>query len=171
MQNELDAASLSVLVDVRATIRRFVQVIEQACNEAGLTEPQQHALLCVAYGAAAGEEITATTLQDHLATDKNTVADIIRRLEAHGLLTRERKGRQAILSLTPAGSARFSASLTTLGRNLTKREVTAAAARLRSQLDAYLAVYREHANPPAAPDGSPPTTLTRRALPTSFSPD
>lgn len=149
--NGLDGTKLGVLIDVRATIRRLVQALEAACQAAQLTEPQQHALLCVAHGEAVGEEITATTLQEHLATDKNTVADIVRRLEAHGLLTRQRQGRRLLLTLTPAGQDRFRSSLGTIGLALSDLQVTAATRRLHRQLDRYLAIYESLAG---AADGS-----------------
>jgi DNA-binding MarR family transcriptional regulator len=149
----LDAEGLSVLVDVRATVRHLVLTLEQASQEAGLTEPQQHTLLCVAYGEAVGEEVTATTLREHLATDKNTVADIVRRLEAHGLLQRERRGRRIILTFTPAGRERFITSLGSIGRALADPAASHATTRLQRQLDHYLAIYRALAAPvhPARP--------------------
>ena len=139
----LDATGLGVLVEVRATVRQLVLALEQASQEAGLTEPQQHTLLCVAYGEAVGEEVTATTLLEHLATDKNTVADIVHRLEAHGLLARERQGRRVILTLTPTGRETFATSLGSIGRGLSAPSVAHAATRLQQQLDRYLAVYRD----------------------------
>ncbi len=139
----IDATGLSVLVEVRATIRQLVLALEQASQEAGLTEPQQHTLLCVAYGEAVGEDVTATTLLDHLATDKNTVADIVHRLEAHGLLQRERQGRRIILTLTSAGRECFAASLGAIGRALSVPPAAHAATRLQRQLDRYLALYRD----------------------------
>ncbi|GEM_PF-5094432 len=142
MERALGVAGLEVLVDVRATIRQLVQTLEQASQEAGLTEPQQHTLLCVAYGEALGEEVTATTLQEHLATDKNTVADVVRRLEAHGLLQRERQGRWVMLTLTPAGRERFAVSLGAIGRHMTPPQVVRAATRLQQQLDGYLTIYQ-----------------------------
>ena len=138
----LDAEGLSVLVDVRATIRHLVLTLEQASQEAGLTEPQQHTLLCVAYGEAVGVEVTATVLRDHLATDKNTVADIVHRLEAHGLLQRKRQGRRILLTFTAAGRERFAMSLSAIGRGLTAPAAAQAATRLHRQLDRYLAIYR-----------------------------
>lgn len=153
MANSLDASGLAVLVDVRATVRQIVLALEQASQEAGLTEPQQHTLLCVAYGEAAGEAVTATTLLEHLATDKNTVADIVRRLDAHGLLQRERQGRRILLTLTPAGRERFITSLGTIGRALAAPAAAHATTRLQRQLDRYLAIYRALAAPvhPARP--------------------
>jgi DNA-binding MarR family transcriptional regulator len=142
MGRALGGAGLGVLVDVRATIRQFVQALEQASQDAGLTEPQQHTLLCVAYGEALGEAVTATTLQEHLATDKNTVADVVRRLEAHGLLQRERQGRRVMLTLTPAGRERFAASLGAIGRRMAPPQIARAATRLQQQLDRYLAIYQ-----------------------------
>jgi DNA-binding MarR family transcriptional regulator len=138
----LDAEGLGVLVDVRATVRRLVSALEHASQEAGRTESQQHTLLCVAYGDAVGEEVTATALLEHLATDKNTVADIVRRLEAHGLLGRERRGRRVVLTLTAAGRARFEASLGAIGRGLTPPQIAFAVRRLQRQLDRYLGLYR-----------------------------
>lgn len=142
MERALGVAGLEVLVDVRATIRQLVQTLEQASQEAGLTEPQQHTLLCVAYGEALGEEVTATTLQEHLATDKNTVADVVRRLEAHGLLQRERQGRWVMLTLTPAGRERFAVSLGAIGRRMTPPQVVRAVTRLQQQLHGYLTIYQ-----------------------------
>ena len=139
----LDADGLSVLVEVRATVRHFVLALEQASQEAGLTEPQQHTLLCVAYGEAVGEVVTATALLEHLATDKNTVADIVRRLEAHGLLRRERQGRRVILTLTAAGRERFEASLGAIGRGLTPPHIVLTVRRLQRQLDSYLGLYHQ----------------------------
>ena len=147
MAQSLDAAGLAVLVDVRATVRRLVLALERASQEAGLTEPQQHTLLCVAYGDAVGEEVTATVLMEHLATDKNTVADVVRRLEAHGLLRRERQGRRVILTLTPAGRERFISSLGSIGRALAAPAAAQAAIRLHRQLDQYLAIYRTFSAP------------------------
>lgn len=146
----LDPAARAVLVEVRATLRRLVQALETACRAVGLTEPQQHALLCVADGAGRGAMVTATALQAHLATDKNTVADVVRRLEAHGLLERRRHGREVALALTPAGRARFAASLATIGRALGEPGVAAAAAALPRQLDGYRAVYRALGRAPRA---------------------
>lgn len=138
----LATTSLAVLVDVRGMLRRLVRALETASRQVGLTEPQQHALLCVACGEGSGDAVTATALQGHLATDKNTVADIVRRLEAHGLLARQRQGRELVLTLTPAGRALFVASLETIGRELGGQDGAAAAACLHRQLDHYLAIYR-----------------------------
>lgn len=137
-----DAADLAVLVDVRGRLRQLVHTLEVACRQVGLTEPQQHALLCVADGEGSGEAVTATGLQGHLATDKNTVADIVRRLEAHGLLRRQRRGRELVLTLTPAGRARFVASLATIGRELGDQQGATAAAHLHQQLAHYLTIYQ-----------------------------
>ncbi|MCL4508820.1 MAG: hypothetical protein M1296_04750 [Chloroflexi bacterium] len=139
----LDTVSLAVLVEVRGMVRQLVQALEVACRQVGLTESQQHALLCVAAGECRGETVTATALLDHLATDKNTVADIVRRLEAHGLLARQRLGREIALTLTPAGRARFVASLETIGRELGDKRVALIAPRLQRQLEHYLTIYRE----------------------------
>ena len=140
--SSLDAASMAVLVAVRGTLRQLVQALEAACRQVGLTEPQQHALLCVADGEGNGRTVTATDLSTHLATDKNTVADILRRLEGHGLLDRERRGRAVVLRLTPAGRAHFHASLATIGRALGEPGVATAAARLPGLLASYLAIYQ-----------------------------
>lgn len=137
-----DATSLAVLVEVRGTLRQLVHTLEAACRQVGLTEPQQHALLCVAAGEARGDSVTATALLEHLATDKNTMADIVRRLEAHDLVRRERRGRELVLTLTAAGRARFVASLETIGQELGSQHGATAAARLDRQLQRYLAIYQ-----------------------------
>lgn len=138
----LTAEALALLVDVRSTLRRLVHTLEESCQEAGLTEPQQHTLLWVAYREMHGEQATATQLIDELSTDKNTVSDIVRRLAAHGLLQRERSGRTILLTLSSEGWLRFHRSLLAIGRGLEKPEVSRSAYVLQQHMLQYLTVYR-----------------------------
>lgn len=139
----LTTEALAILVDVRSTLRHLVRTLEESCQEAGLTEPQQHTLLWVAYREMCGERATATQLIGELRTDKNTVSDIVRRLVAHGLLKRERSGRTIFLMLSAEGWLRFHQSLLAIGRGLEKPEVSRSVYVLQQEILHYLTVYRQ----------------------------
>jgi DNA-binding MarR family transcriptional regulator len=66
------------------------RAIEQALAPLGLTHPQFVALACLGWLTRDGAPVVQATLGRQMRTDPNTVSQILRGLEARGLVTRER---------------------------------------------------------------------------------
>ena len=66
------------------------RAIEQALTPLGLTHPQFVALACLGWLTRDGASVVQATLGRQMRTDPNTVSQILRGLEARGLVIRER---------------------------------------------------------------------------------
>lgn len=95
------------LAALRYEIRKFLAFSEQAARDAGI-EPQQHQLLLCVRGLPEGMSPTIGAVAERLCVQHHTTVALVDKLEARGLLRRERglvDRRQVMLRLTPAGDA------------------------------------------------------------------
>jgi DNA-binding MarR family transcriptional regulator len=77
------------LAEFRWKLRRFLAFSENAAREVGL-EPRQHQLLLALRGLPPDVEPTVQALAERLVLRHNTVVELVDRLEAAGLVRRER---------------------------------------------------------------------------------
>jgi DNA-binding MarR family transcriptional regulator len=100
------------VADLRAALRKFLRVGEQAARRHGLTQ-QRYQLLLMIKGAGDGSQrSTVTALSDRLQLAQSTVTELVARAEEAGLVTRCQStddGRVVFFSLTPDGERRLSA--------------------------------------------------------------
>ena len=104
--HEPSNADYAALAKFRHQLRRFIAFSETAAREVGL-EPRQHQLLLALRGLPEGVEASVQLLAEHLVLRHNTVVELIDRLEASGLIRRNRAAddrRRAVIALTPRGS-------------------------------------------------------------------
>lgn len=66
------------------------RAVEQALAPLGLTHPQFVALACLGWLTRDGTPVVQATLGRQMRTDPNTVSQVLRGLEARGLVARER---------------------------------------------------------------------------------
>lgn len=95
------------LAAFRYEIRKFLAFSEQAARAAGI-EPQQHQLLLALRGLPPDVPPTIGAVAERLCVQHHTAVALVDKLEARGLLVRERgtvDRRQVFLRLTPSGSA------------------------------------------------------------------
>ncbi|HEV2299018.1 MAG TPA: MarR family transcriptional regulator [Candidatus Acidoferrales bacterium] len=93
------------LAEFRYEIRRFQILSEQAARAAGI-EPQQYQALLAIKGLPDMDCATVGVLAERLQIQHHSAAELVDRLEAHGLLKRIRSHtdrRQVILRLTDRG--------------------------------------------------------------------
>jgi len=83
------AEEYRVLAEFRYQIRRFLHASERAARACGL-EPQQHQLLLAICGLPDGQRATVGTLARRLLLAHHSVVELIDRLEARGLVRRQR---------------------------------------------------------------------------------
>jgi DNA-binding MarR family transcriptional regulator len=99
--------------DLRAALRKFLRVSEQAARKHGLTQ-QRYLLLLMIKGAPDGSERgTVSELSERLQLAQSTVTELLGRAEVAGLVTREASpddGRVVFFSLTPEGEQRLAAA-------------------------------------------------------------
>ena len=99
--------------DLRAALRKFLRVSEQAARKHGLTQ-QRYLLLLMIKGAPDGSERgTVSELSERLQLAQSTVTELLGRAEVAGLVTREASpddGRVVFFSLTPEGERRLGAA-------------------------------------------------------------
>ena len=94
------------LAAFRYEIRRFLAFSEQAARDAGI-EPQQHQLLLAVAGLPLDGQPTIGAVAERLCVKHHTAVALVDKLEARGLVTRERgsEDRRVVrVRLTPAGS-------------------------------------------------------------------
>jgi DNA-binding MarR family transcriptional regulator len=98
------------VADLRAALRKFLRVSEQAARRHGLTQ-QRYLLLLMIKGAPDGSQrSTVTALSERLQLAQSTVTELVARTEEAGLVTRDpstHDGRVVFFSLTPEGERRL----------------------------------------------------------------
>ncbi len=95
------------LAAFRYEIRKFLAFSEQAARGADL-EPQQHQLLLAVQGLPPGIRPTIRAAAARLCVQHHTTVALVDKLEARGMLERERSEddrREVLLRLTSAGRA------------------------------------------------------------------
>lgn len=95
------------LAAFRFELRSFLAFSERAARDAGI-EPQQHQLLLALRGLPPDLRPTIGTIAERLCVQHHTTVALVDKLEAAGLLTRERgteDRREVFLQLTPDGEA------------------------------------------------------------------
>lgn len=93
------------LASFRYEIRKFLSFSEQAAREAGI-EPQQHQLLLAVRGLPEGTRPTIRAVAERLCVQHHTTVALVDKLEARGLIERERSStdrREVLLKLTAEG--------------------------------------------------------------------
>jgi DNA-binding MarR family transcriptional regulator len=104
------AADYRSLAAFRYEIRQFLAFSEAAARDAGI-EPQQHQLLLAVRGLPKSKRPTIGTIAERLCVQHHTTVALVDKLEARGLLARERGSkdrREVLLRLTPAGASLLS---------------------------------------------------------------
>jgi len=94
------------LAAFRYELRKFLAFSEKAARAAGI-EPQQHQLLLAVKGYPSETAPTIGRIAERLAVEPHTAVGLVDKLEARGLLRRERSSadrRAVLLSLTPDGT-------------------------------------------------------------------
>lgn len=102
---KLTSASYRKLAAFRYEMRKFLSFSEQAARAAGI-EPQQHQLLLAVRGLPSGVRPTIGAVAERLCIQHHTAVGLVDKLEAQGLVARERgthDRREVLLRLTPAG--------------------------------------------------------------------
>jgi DNA-binding MarR family transcriptional regulator len=99
---------------LRAALRRFLRISEQAARQHGLTQ-QRYLLLLMIKGAPNGRErSTVSELAERLQLAQSTVTELLGRAEEVGLVARAASpddGRVVFFSLTRDGERRLAAVL------------------------------------------------------------
>jgi DNA-binding MarR family transcriptional regulator len=106
MSRATRASEYQALVEFRFLIRCYLNNSEKAARSVGL-EPQQYMSLLVLRGLPTGEQATIRTLAERLQIRHNSAVELIDRMEACGLLRRERAKqdrRQVLVRVTPRGA-------------------------------------------------------------------
>jgi DNA-binding MarR family transcriptional regulator len=99
------ARDYRALASFRHEIRKFLAFSEEAARNAGI-EPQQHQLLLAVRGLPEGVKPTIGAIAERLCVQHHTVVALADKVEARGLLDRERGSqdrRQVLLRLTDEG--------------------------------------------------------------------
>lgn len=94
------------LASFRYSLRQFLRFSEDAARELGLT-PHQHQALLAIKGFPSGQRITIGELAKRLQTRHNSAVELVNRLVAEKLVTREiskQDHRQVYVTLTEHGS-------------------------------------------------------------------
>jgi len=104
---KLSLADYRCLAGFRFEIRKFLAFSEQAARDAGI-EPQQHQLLLAVRGLPEGVRPTIRAVAERLVVQHHTTVALVDKLEARGLIRRERSlrdRREVLLRLTSEGDA------------------------------------------------------------------
>lgn len=115
---KITTADYRALAAFRHEMRKFLAFSEQAARAAGI-EPQQHQLLLAVRGLPEGSRPTIGVLAERLCVKHHTAVALVDKLEASGLLERERSSkdrREVLLRLTRDGDALLR-TLSTLHRD------------------------------------------------------
>ncbi len=105
MEKDLTRRDYESLAEFRHQIRRFLGFSERAARKAGL-EPRQHQLLLAIKGLPPSVRPKIGELADRLQIQHHSAVELVNRLEAGGLLRRERSPedrREVHLQLTSRG--------------------------------------------------------------------
>ena len=105
------------LAAFRYEIRKFLAFSEQAARDAGI-EPQQHQMLLAVRGLPEGARPTIGAVAERLCVQHHTAVALVDKLEARGLLRRQRSDadrREVLLQVTSEGLSLLRA-LSTLHR-------------------------------------------------------
>jgi DNA-binding MarR family transcriptional regulator len=126
---KLSSSDYRSLAAFRFEIRKFLAFSEQAAREAGI-EPQQHQLLLALRGLPKGMRPTIRSIAERLCVQHHTAVALVDKLEARGLLQRERSQvdrREVLLRLSADGaellralSTRHRQQLQTVGPELSR---------------------------------------------------
>jgi DNA-binding MarR family transcriptional regulator len=103
--SKLSTSDYRSLAAFRHEIRKFLAFSEQAAREAGI-EPQQHQLLLAVRGLPEGTRPTIRAVAERLCVQHHTTVALVDKLEARGLLERQRSAvdrREVLLQLTAEG--------------------------------------------------------------------
>jgi DNA-binding MarR family transcriptional regulator len=103
--SRISHAEYRSLAHFRYEIRKFLSFSEHAAREAGI-EPQQHQLLLAVRGLPEGARPTIRVVAERLCVQHHTTVSLVDKLEARGLLERERSKvdrREVLLRLTADG--------------------------------------------------------------------
>jgi len=93
------------LAAFRYEIRKFLAFSEQAARDAGI-EPQQHQMLLAVRGLPDGTRPTIGAVAERLCVQHHTAVALVDKLEARGLLRRQRSDvdrREVLLQVTREG--------------------------------------------------------------------
>lgn len=122
-------ADYRALASFRHEIRKFISFSEQAARDAGI-EPQQHQLLLAVRGLPDGMRPTIGAIAERLCVQHHTAVALVDKLEARGLVLRERceeDRREVLLRMTRDGesllralSALHRQQLETVGPNMVR---------------------------------------------------
>jgi len=122
-------ADYRALASFRHEIRKFIAFSEQAARDAGI-EPQQHQLLLAVRGLPGNMRPTIGAIAERLCVQHHTAVALVDKLEARGLVQRERSEedrREVLLKLTRDGDALLRAlsalhrqQLETVGPNMVR---------------------------------------------------
>jgi DNA-binding MarR family transcriptional regulator len=103
--------------ELRAALRRFLHLSEQAARDAGLT-PRQHLLLLMVKGAPDHScQASVGDLGERMQLAQSTVTELVDRAVEAGLVTREHSlldARYTFVQLTPTGERRLAHGFTGL---------------------------------------------------------
>jgi DNA-binding MarR family transcriptional regulator len=103
----LSPQQYAAIADFRHRLRRFLAFSTEAATEAGLPAQQHQALLAIAGHTGEGPP-TVGILARHLLIAPNSAAELVRRMEQGGLVTKSASRedrRRTELSLTPKAEA------------------------------------------------------------------
>lgn len=103
----ISVSDYRALAAFRHEIRKFLAFSEQAARDVGV-EPQQHQLLLAVRGLPEGLRPTIRAIAERLCVKHHTAVALVDKLEAHGLIARERSAedrREVLLRLTRDGEA------------------------------------------------------------------
>jgi len=92
------------LAELRYRIRQFLHIREIAARDAGIA-PQQYLLLLQVKGLEDKGRATIGALAERLQLRHHTTVELIDRLMGRRLITRQRAGREVVITLRPAGEA------------------------------------------------------------------
>ena len=104
---KISSSDYRALAAFRYEIRKFLAFSEQAARDAGI-EPQQHQLLLAVRGLPEGTRPTIGAIAERLCVKHHTAVALVDKLEASGLIARERSTedrREVLLHLTREGEA------------------------------------------------------------------
>src|SRR5437667_8482232 len=105
MRTRIATAQYQALAELRFRIRQFLSAGDEAARGAGL-EPQQYLLLLAVRGLPNNMQATIRILSERLALKHNSAVELVNRLEARGLVHRDRTGKDrrcVLIRLQPAG--------------------------------------------------------------------